>query len=94
MPGTKRLFPGQRAGQPLAGHSLAARLRRHEFPILPGRNAARLELAGEIPAAMLSVVLGISLSGATHRTRRSTRDWNAFVEARHSQREQPSRPAG
>jgi hypothetical protein len=85
VPSTQWLFPGQRAGLPLAGNSLAVRLRRHQFPILPGRNAARLELAGEIPAAALSVMLGISLSSAVHWARRANRDWNAFVQARPQQ---------
>lgn len=89
--------PRSTVGQVVPGHEVAVRWRRGYADTssrLPGRNAARLELAGEIPAAMLSVVLGISLSGATHWARRATRDWNAFVEARHSQRERPSRPAG
>ncbi len=88
--GPRWLYPGQRAGLPLAGNSLAGRLRRHGFPILTRRNAARLELAGEMPAAALSVILGISLSGAVHCAKRATRDWNAFVEARNSQHERPS----
>ena len=94
VPGPGWLFPGQRAGQPLAANSLAGRLRRHGFPILAGRNAARLELAGEIPAAALSVILGISLTGAVHWAKRATRDWNALVEARNRQPERPSTGRG
>ena len=81
IPGTPWLIPGQRAGLPLAGSCLAARLRRHDFPILPGRNAARLKLAGETPAAAMSVTLGISLSGAVHWAKRANRDRNAFIQA-------------
>lgn len=74
--------PGQRAGQPLAGSSLTGRLRNHGFPVHAGRNAARVELAAEIPAAALSTMLGISLSSAVYWAHHTKRDWNAVVHAR------------
>jgi hypothetical protein len=85
LPSEDWLFPGQRAGLPMAGGSLGGRLKRHGFPVLTSRNASRLELAGEIPAAALSVILGISLEAGVFWARLANRDWNAFVHARATQ---------
>jgi hypothetical protein len=47
-----------------------------------GRNAALLALATRMPAATLSDTFGISITAAVQWTKRSKRDWHAYIAAR------------
>lgn len=62
------LYPARRLGQPLAPRDLLRRL--HVLGISPtlGRNTALMEMASEMPAAVITRLLGISLNRATHWT--------------------------
>jgi hypothetical protein len=76
------LFPSRMAGLPMSAAGMAAKPRRHAIPIRRARNAALISLAADLPAAALSALLGLSISGAVRWTHRAKRDWHAFIEAR------------
>jgi hypothetical protein len=63
------LYPAPRLGQPLAPRVLLQRLRALGVPPTVGRNTALMEMAGEMPAAVITRLLGISLHRATRWTR-------------------------
>jgi hypothetical protein len=62
---TPWLFPGGRAGQPISAARLQVRLTRLGIPARAGRAAALMDLAAQLPAVVLSKLLGISLGAAT-----------------------------
>ena len=59
------LFPGAAPGRPLSAPQLAARLRSVGIPARLARNSALIDLAAQLPAAVLSQLLGIHLQTAT-----------------------------
>jgi hypothetical protein len=63
------LFPGGRSGRHLSANQMALRLRRIGIPPLIARNTALIELAGELPAAVVAKLLGFSIKRAV--------TWNA-----------------
>ena len=63
------LFPGGRSGRHLSANQMALRLRRIGIPPLIARNTALIELAGELPAAVIAKLLGFSIKRAV--------TWNA-----------------
>lgn len=79
------IFPGYTAGTHRSAPTLARRLRRHGLPAHPCRNTALVALAGDIPASVLSELIGISITSALQWSRRSARDWNAYLAARADQ---------
>ncbi|MEV4416187.1 hypothetical protein [Catellatospora sp. NPDC049609] len=81
VPGTRWLFPGRLPGWPIAAASLGQRLRRHGIMVRHSRTA-RLSLAEDLPAPVLSKLLGISVTAATRWTHNARRDWLSFVSAR------------
>ncbi|MFJ3365678.1 hypothetical protein [Streptomyces anthocyanicus] len=58
------LFPGGRAGQAMTASHLTVRLNRLGIRARASRNTALLDLAAQIPASVLSDVLGISITCA------------------------------
>jgi hypothetical protein len=62
------LYPAPQLRQPLAPRSLLQRLRTLGIPATLGRNTALMEMAGEMPAAVITKLLGISLHRATRWT--------------------------
>ncbi|WP_433264820.1 hypothetical protein ACQPZF_36180 [Actinosynnema sp. CS-041913] len=58
------LFPGARPGRPLTPNTLIRRLHAIGIPATVGRNTALMDLAAEMPAAVLSQLLGISTDRA------------------------------
>lgn len=59
------LFPGARRGQPASPRTLLPSLAALGVPATIGRNTALMELAAEMPAAVISGLLGIHLQRAT-----------------------------
>ncbi|MBC9731407.1 hypothetical protein [Streptomyces sp. TRM68367] len=59
------LFPGALAGQPLSSHHLGKRLKRLGIYSRPGRTSALMSLSTQLPAAILTELLGISPETAT-----------------------------
>ncbi|MEY9864221.1 hypothetical protein ABH935_009876 [Catenulispora sp. GAS73] len=62
------LYPGSRLGRPLAPSDLTRRLRELGISPTLGRNTALMEMAAEMPAAVITRMLGISLDRATRWT--------------------------
>ncbi|MEV0899998.1 hypothetical protein [Actinoplanes sp. NPDC049802] len=62
------LFPGAAPGRPLSAARLNARLQQHGIPVRLGRNTALIDLAAQLPAAVLSQLLGLHLQTATNWT--------------------------
>ncbi|MCX4405895.1 MULTISPECIES: hypothetical protein [unclassified Streptomyces] len=65
------LFPGAFAACPLTNKQMMRRIHRLGIRAKPARNTALLDLAGELPAVVLSRLLGITVTTAAHWTRRS-----------------------
>jgi hypothetical protein len=59
------LFSGARRGQPASPRTLLRSLTALGVPATISRNTALMELAGEMPAAVISRLLGIHLQRAT-----------------------------
>lgn len=76
------LFPGRPATTPITLQALSRTLTRNGITAHLGRNAAMLDLAADIPAAVLADLLGMSAS-TTHKWNRLTsRDWTHYLQAR------------
>jgi hypothetical protein len=76
------LFPGRLAGRPTAATTLTQRLRAHDIDVKTARNTAVLTLAADLPAAVLSKILGIHINTAIDWTRHAARNWNGYLAAR------------
>ncbi|MFF3919242.1 hypothetical protein ACFYZB_38535 [Streptomyces sp. NPDC001852] len=63
-------------------HTVEAKLRKHGLSGLAGRNTARLALATDLPAAVLSEVTGTSVHNATRWSRFVKRDWADYIVTR------------
>jgi hypothetical protein len=88
--GTSRwLFPGGRPGQAISAAHLGERLR--QLGLRPGqaRSTALFHLATELPAALLSRLLGIHISVAVAWQRASSGDWTGYA-ADYSRRQRTS----
>jgi hypothetical protein len=79
---TTHLFPSLLPGRGLDAGRLAGKLADNGIHALRGRNAALLALATRMPAATLSDTFGISITAAIQWTKRSKRDWHAYIAAR------------
>lgn len=82
------LFPGGRPGQPISAHQLGQRL--HQLGLRPGqaRSTALFGLAAELPAALLSRLLGIHISVAVAWQHACAGDWSTYA-ADYSRRAEP-----
>ena len=76
------LFSGRQAGRPVSAASMWRRLRHHGIDIVPARNTTLITLAADLPPAVLSDLLGISITSAVHWARRAARDWTPYLQAR------------
>ncbi|MGH3257284.1 MAG: hypothetical protein ACRDOU_18130 [Streptosporangiaceae bacterium] len=73
------LFPGGRPGRPVSAGHLGQRLK--DLGIQPGqaRSAALLQLAAELPAALLARMLGIHIDVAVAWQHASSGDWASYA---------------
>ncbi|WP_165684637.1 hypothetical protein [Streptomyces sp. KO7888] len=89
--GTDWLFPGNLAGRPTTAMPLTRRLSTHGISVRPARNTAVLALAADLPATILSDVLGMHIVTAVDWVKYVKRDWTGYIEAkaadRHNQQE-------
>ncbi len=76
------LFPGAFAGRPLGNHQLGARLARLGIYSRPGRTSALMGLSTQLPAAVLTELLGISPETATAWTQ-SGGNWARYAAELH-----------
>ncbi len=87
VPAARRwLFPGRQAGLPMHPSTLACRLRRLGIDIRAARNAAMLQLAAEVPAAVLADTLSIDVGTATRWAARTGATWSNYAGSRASPR--------
>ncbi len=76
------LFPGRQAGQHLHPSHLSRRLTALGIQARAARHAALLQLAREVPAAVLADTLGINVTTATRWAARSGATWSNYAATR------------
>lgn len=78
-PASRWLFPGLHPGRPLHPSSLGQRLRRLGVPTMPGRRAALMHLASQLPAAVLAEILHLHPTTAVKWVATAGGDWNNYA---------------
>ena len=79
-PATSRwLFPGGMPGQPITASRLGERLRALGIRAMPGRRAALIDLAAQLPAAVLADSLNLSPGTAVRWMHQAGADWNHYA---------------
>ena len=73
------LFPGGTPGRPIGADRLTIRLGRLGIPTRPGRAAALLDLATQLPVAALTRLLGISPGAANSWKHAAGGDWTSYA---------------
>lgn len=73
------LFPGGQPGRPISGQQLTKRLNGLGIRPSPDRSTALIQLATEIPAAILARTLGIHTDAAVSWQRHASGDWAAYA---------------
>ena len=73
------LFPGGQPGQPISAHQLAQRLRQLGLHSGKSGSTALFQLATDLPAAILSRMLGIHITVAVSWQRASSGDWTNYA---------------
>jgi hypothetical protein len=73
------LFPGLHPGRPLHPGGLGQRLRRIGIPTMPGRRAALLHLAAQLPAAVLAELLHLQPTTAVRWVAAAGGDWSTYA---------------
>ncbi len=88
------LLPGGRPGRPLGSKQLSVRLNRLGIAPRHSRSAAVLQLAAELPAAVLARLLGISTYSAAAWQRIAGGDWAGYGAqlSRRAHQQAPGRP--
>lgn len=76
------LFPGPRPGGHISAVVLARRLAARQIPIRQTRTTALIELAQDLPPAILAPMLGLHVITAQQWRHRAANDWTAYLEAR------------
>lgn len=73
------LFPGLHPGRPLHPSTLGQRLRRLGVHTMTSRRRALMELASELPGAVLAELLGLHPNTAVHWVEVAGGDWNNYA---------------
>jgi hypothetical protein len=73
------LFPGGMAGRPITAARLGERLRAIGIRALPGRRAALIDLAAQLPAAVLADTLHLSPGTAVRWMHQAGANWNRYA---------------
>ena len=73
------LFPGGQPGRPISATHLGQRLKDLGIQPGPARSTALLQLATELPAALLARMLGIHIGVAVAWQRASAGDWTSYA---------------
>ena len=86
QPGTSEggqwLFPGQSGLRSVPPTAIVTHLNRHGIYIRAGRTAALIDLAGQLPPAVLASLLGLAPVTAERWSRRIASDWATYLHAR------------
>ena len=78
-PATAWLFPGHLPGRPITAARLGERLRSIGIYAQTGRRAALLDLAAQLPAAVLADLLGLHETTAAKWMHQSGGDWSRYA---------------
>lgn len=82
-PGSSQwLFPGRSGLRPFTPLAAVTRLNGNGIYIRAGRTAALIDLAGQLPAAVLASLLGLHPATADRWSQRIASDWAAYLQAR------------
>ncbi|MDN5762435.1 MAG: hypothetical protein L0H41_08985 [Microlunatus sp.] len=73
------LFPGHLPARPITASRPGQRLPRIGVRALPGRRATMLQLAAQVPAAVLAELLNLTPATATRWTRDAAGDWSRYA---------------
>jgi len=76
------LFPGQVPGRHLSVNGLVRQLNTHGIHARIARSAALVNLAADLPAAVLADLLGLHVNTAVRWVKRARRDWASYLAAR------------
>jgi hypothetical protein len=76
---TQWLFPGHMPGRPITPSRLGERLRAIGIYAQPGRRAALLDLAAQMPAAVLADALGLHQTTAAKWMHQAGGDWSRYA---------------
>ncbi len=76
---TRWLFPGGVPGRPITASRLADRLRILGIPTQAGRRAALIDLAAQLPAAVLADLLGLHPTTAVKWMNQAGADWSRYA---------------
>ena len=76
------LFPGQVPGRRLSVNGLVRQLNTCGIQARIGRSAALINLAADLPAAILADLLGLHINTAVRWVKRARRDWASYLAAR------------
>ena len=78
-PATTWLFPGHLPGRPITPATLGERLRALGIYAQTGRRAALLDLAAQLPAAVLADLLGLHQTTAAKWMHQAGGDWSRYA---------------
>jgi hypothetical protein len=73
------LFPGGMPGRPITPSTLAGRLRKLGVATQPGRRAALMDLAAQLPAAVLADLLNLHPTTAAKWMHEAGGDWSRYA---------------
>jgi hypothetical protein len=73
------LFPGTRPGLHISSTVLARHLTAHHIPVRQARTTALVQLAQDLPAAILAPMLGLHVITAQQWRRLAATDWTAYL---------------
>ncbi|MGH3715237.1 MAG: hypothetical protein ACRDT4_17500 [Micromonosporaceae bacterium] len=79
---TAWLFPGRYPGEHREGAGFTGALAGHGIEAKPGRAAALMALAEQLPASILADLLGIHPHTAVHWVKLAKRDWTGYIAER------------
>lgn len=79
---TSWLFPGQVPGRHMSVNGLVRQLNDHGIQARISRSAALINLAADLPAAVLAGLLGMHINTAVRWAHRAKRDWASYLAAR------------
>jgi integrase len=84
-PGTRWLFPGRRAGQPMDTSTLAHRMRKNGLPTFHGRTAAIRQLVLQAPAPVIARMLGYHPEHITALAAEAGSPWSHYAPDDHAE---------
>jgi hypothetical protein len=87
--GSRWLFPGRRAGQPLHPTTFRLRLNRLGIPNLTGRSRALREMLLQAPPAVVAGMLGYSADKAEAIAAEAGATWKRYAAGDHTRTRQP-----